>query len=354
MGSKKIKNAFVMSELFVEGQHTPQDIQKFSRSPLFPIAATIYNTVDKALRVGHIEYRASGASELNHIDPDKTDMTAYFCTPEGLTVAKAICRTGQFSFHTTLDVLSSGTSMGSPDLTTTNANYIRAKLSKSSNHPALSSLQACIRSAQTVISHKLRGITDSLVDKFFGNGVSRRPTIEFSSAEATYLADIVMGKATSMDIPPADWQGIEIKYQAHSHRAAKFDSAIEQAREAFDGDKWVFIPEINGGVMLGAIRSDGVQKALDAYRLGNYLPSHESTEHTYANFVIPLKWYPSVEALPEDYKRELDYALVMLKAHRGSEANGEPNLIPVTGYGKLGNWPQIGAFKRDSVMFLPK
>lgn len=354
MGSKKIKNAFVMSELFVEGQHTPQDMQKFSRSPLFPIAATIYNTVDKALRVGRIEYTALSASELDHIDPAKTHMTAYFCTPEGLTVAKAICRTGQFSFHTTYDVLTSGTSMGSADLTTTNANYIRAKLSKSSNHPALSSLQACIRSAQTVISHKLRNITDSLVDTFFGNGVSRRPTIEFSSAEATYLADIVMGKATSMDIPPTDWQEIEIKYQAHSNRAAKFDSAIEQAREAFDGDKWVFIHEINGGVMLGAIRPDGVQKALEAYRLGNYLPSHESTEHTYANFVIPLKWYPSVEALPEDYKRELDYALVMLKAHRGSEANGEPNLIPVTGYGKLGNWPQIGAFKRDSVMFLPK
>lgn len=354
MGSKKIKNAFVMSELFVEGQHTPQDMQKFSRSPLFPIAATIYNTVDKALRVGHIKYTALSASELDHIDPAKTHMTAYLCTPEGLPVAKVTCKTGQFSFHTTYDVLSSGTSMGSPDLTTKSANYIRAKLSKSSDHPALSSLQACIKSAQTVISQKLRNITDSLVDTFFGAGVSHRPTIEFSRAEGTYLADIVMGKATSMDIPPTVWQEIETKYQAHSHKAAKFDSAIEQAREAFDGDKWVFIPEINGGVMLGAIRPDGVHKALEAYQFGNYLPSHESTEHIYADFVIPLKWYPSVEALPEDYKRELDYALVMLKAHRGSEANDEPDLIPVTNYGKLGNWPQIGAFKRDSVIFLPK
>lgn len=347
MGNKRIKNTFVLSELFLEGQHTPQDIQKFSRSPLFSIAATLFNTTDKALRVGHVEYDSQ--PHYNHIDPDKTNMTACLCTTEGLTVAKIACCAGNFSFYTTFDATTS-TSMGNPELTTTNSNYIRSKLSKSSKHPALINLHNAIKAARTVIASKLRHIIDGLTDDFYGGGVSHRPRLDLDEKYITFLADIVMGNKTKESVRPSDWTVFEDAYQKHCQKTTKFDSAIDQVREAFDGDKWVLV-HVNRGVALGAIRYDGVQKVLDAYQSGDWLPACDNSEYNYANFTIPLKWYPSYEAIPEDYKRDVDYALVMLKAHRGAAAEEDNNMIPQV---NRCNWPKIGAFKRDSVMFLPK
>jgi hypothetical protein len=66
--TSKIK--FNIEDLFIEGQHDAATKQKIITCSLFPIAATMYNTAEKQLRIGTVTFNGDGSvGALNLVSP---------------------------------------------------------------------------------------------------------------------------------------------------------------------------------------------------------------------------------------------------------------------------------------------
>ena len=336
MGKAKIK--FNTDDLFLEGQHSFMGKQNFIRSPLFPIVATMYNTTERKIRVGHIVSNQISTSA----DPKETVMSALLTTPEGFMVGKVRCNRGVFDFLATSDGVSAPSS--NVLISSTSANYLKVKLSKNSDHVAASWLRRTSTDAICCISNVIRSITDTAVDRAYGRSVSSRPMVEYDSDITTFLSNVVMGRATMLQMPAEMRQIFESKYRDYTLNNNKFEEAIEKAKSFFDQGKWVLIREVNNGVILGAIIPDGAVAGLDIYKIGNSLPNGEC--HDFARFSVMPKWYSCYDAIPEEYRRELDYALMMLKVHRNADS--------LTPNDERGIWMDIGAANWGKIMILPR
>lgn len=336
MGKARIK--FNTDDLFLEGQHSFMEKQSFLRSPLFPIVATMYNTTDRKIRVGQI---LSNQVSTNG-DPKDTIMYALITTPEGFVVGKIRCNRGTFDYSATSDGVSTPSS--NVLISSTSANYLRAKLSKTSDHVAASWLRRGATEAICCVSNALRSISDSAVDKAYGRSVSNRPMVSYDSSTTTFLSNVVMGKTTMLQMPADMRQIFDMKYREYEESNSKFSEAVEKTKSFFDQGKWVLIRDVNNGVILGAITPDGAVAGLDAYLYGEGLPHGEC--HDFARFSLMPKWYPSYDAIPDEYRRELDYSLMMLRVHINSDT------IPTHEGRSI--WMDIGAANSGKILILPR
>jgi hypothetical protein len=335
VGRTKIK--FSVNDLFLDGQHTPAEKQYLVRSPLFPVMATIYNTTDKAVRIGRL------LCDQSVTDPAQMVMSALITTPEGFVVGKVKYHRGDFQYLSTSDGVSDPVS--SPLITTTSSNYLRAKLGKDSDHVAVRWLRQGVNCATNCVADNIRTVADMAVDKAFGESVSCKPYVEFNSGITTFLSEVAMGAAVMTQMPSDMRQVFEDKYKKYEDRKNKFKASIDKAKSFFDQEKWVLALDINGGVILGAIAPHGAIAALDSYEIDGSLPYAKSG---YANYTMQPKWYPNYEAIPEAYRSQVDYALMMLKVHKNSQ-----NLFPdVGGVNQL--WMDIGASVTSKIVILPK
>jgi hypothetical protein len=217
-------------------------------------------------------------------------------------------------------------------------------LSKGSNHPAFAGLLEAINLAENLFSHRLRGMVDSGVDKMFGRGLMQRPCLETDNVIASFLADVVMGKTTMLQMPAHLRQDFDTSYSAYEASSVKFDKTIDEFKKLFESGMWALSIRPHGEVVLSAISTEGVNTALDAYKSGSKLPSY--TDHNYATYTLNPTWYPSYEAIPEEYRRELDYRLMLLKAHRNSES-----LIPDS---RDAWWFDLSSAKSGNTLILPR
>lgn len=335
MGRTRIK--FNVNDLFLDGQHTPAEKQYLIRSPLFPVVATIYNAADKAVRVGQL------ICDQSVTDPAQMVMSAVITTSEGFVVGKVKYHRGNFQYLSVSDGVSDP---GSSSLISTNSsNYIRAKLSKAADHVASRWLQQGINCATNCVADNIRTVADMAVDKAFGESVSCKPYVEFNSEITTFLSEVAMGAAVMTQMPSDMRQVFEDKYKKYEDRKNKFKASIDKAKSFFDQEKWVLALNVNGGVILGAINPHGAVAALDSYEIDGSLPY---AKDGYADYTVQPKWYPNYEAIPDVYRSEVDYALMMLKVHRNSQ-----NLFPdVGGCNQL--WMDIGASVTGKMLLLPR
>lgn len=330
MGKRKIP--FNTDDMFLDGQHTPQEKQAFVSSRLFAPAVAVYNTTDKRLRVSRITQSGK-------------DTHVVMTTPEGFSVCSLNYNdeNGAYSFRTTTDGDRSFVG-GSRDIYTTSVTYLCSKLSKSSKHPAKSSLDICLAQSPMVVDRAIRHAVDRTVDTIMGTGLVRRPHLTLEASIATFLAEIAMGKTTMQQMSAEMRSSFEAQYADYINKSDKFDGAVDGTKSAFANGMWLFISDINGGVIFGAVNSDGLNGGLDSYKNNDRLPGSE--HHKYASYVMTPKWYPSRDAIPEEYRRELEYSLMLLKVHRKSD-----DLIPNT---SSEVWTEIGAAKYGNIMLLPR
>jgi len=324
----KVKSSFNLDDMFLLAQSTPQERRTFINSNLFPVAVAIYNCTDKRVLVGDI----------------KSSTPIKMVTPSGFTVCRLTRADNEFMVSTTTapdDDLFYGTVLRSK-----NPNYLRSKLTKGSNHPAFTSLMEAVNLAENLFSYKLRGMIDSGVDLMFGRGLMQRPSFEADNLckMASFLADVAMGKTTMLQMPAHLRQEFDTSYSTYEASSIKFDKTIDEFKKMFESGMWVLSIRPHGEVVLSAISTEGVNTALDAYKSGSKLPSY--TDHNYATYTLNPTWYPSYEAVPEEYRRELDYRLILLKAHLNSES-----LIP-----DLPNawWFDLSSAKSGSTLILPR
>lgn len=329
MGRTKVK--FNINDLFLDGQHTPEQKLSFTRSPLFPIVTTIYNTTDRKTRIGKTVL-------------SDTVSSVTITTEEGFVVGRVrhYPGNGQYDYTATSDGVSDPSS--NVLISTTSASYLRAKLSKNSSHVAAAWLRRNAEDARNCITNTIRAVVDSAVDMAYGRSVTERPMIEFDTNIATFLSNVVTGKTTMLQMPADLRQTFEAKYREYEQSSEKFDAAIDKVKSFFDQSKWVLIRNVNGGVILGAISSDGAIAGLDIYRYSDGLPHGET--HDFAPQLMKPTWYPSYDAIPEEYRRELDYSMMMLRVHRNSDTPMPDEERKV--------WMDIGAANWGKILILPR
>lgn len=310
------KTVFNTKDLFIEGQNNTEVQLKFIRSPLFPIAVNAYNRAKAKnldLRVGFIETNSFTGGEI----VSKVNLV----TPLGVPVALISNSNGTYTSisFSTYSSHTENPQSAYRQLSSSNPKYVQSKLSVKSEHDAASAFDTALVSAHNFFDQTLRGIVDSLVDHVSGDRHVMRPLVSSGRLQdeaATFLLKVFAGDCTFAEMPLDMRATLDTQVKEYKLRCLKFDQAIDDSIRFMDGDKWLFMPGMNKGVVLACISPDGIVEALKRYRIKGFLPY--VPDLVYAKMAIAPKWYPSFEAIPDDIREGLQFSMVMLKTHLNS------------------------------------
>lgn len=309
------KTVFNTKDLFIEGQNNTELQLKFIRSPLFPIAVNAYNRAKARnldLRVGFIETNSFAAEVVSKVN---------LVTPLGVPVALISNSNGTYTSisFSTYSSHTENPQSAYRQLSSSNPKYVQSKLSVKSEHEAACAFDTALVSAHNFFDNTLRGIVDSLVDHVSGDRHVMRPVVpsgRLQDEATTFLLKVFAGECTFAEMPLDMRAALDTQVKDYKLRCLKFDQAIDSSIQFMDGDKWLFMPGMNKGVVLACISPDGMVEALKRYRNNGALPFPPSM--VYAKMAIAPKWYPSFEALPDDIREGLQFSMVMLKTHLNS------------------------------------
>lgn len=322
---------FNINDIFLDGQTSQEARLHLINSPLFGILANLYNRSEKAIRVGMVT-RSEATNDLYSVE---------IVSPEGLSVARLTARYGSmYNFGVYTHPLSAGTNPNTL-ISSSNPKYLQTKLGPKSEHEATEIFDTRLVSTKVYVSDLLRTSLDKFIDHTIGISVTSSPKV-FSDRYISngselelcnYLALYYAGDVTQLEMPQNVRNMFDDMYKKYVDKKNKFADALKRSREMFSGEKWVYFHNMNGGVVLGAIRTDAMQVAIDKYSSGQYLPF--ASEFNYAQWDTPLKWYPSHNHIPADIRQQVDLSFLMLKAHRNSE-----EMFPSNGR----FWEEMGCF----------
>lgn len=331
--TKKVK--FDTNNIFFRNQHSQSDKAKFLQSPLFPVFASAYNSTKNAIRVGLFK---------STYDPNRynTQWQVSLVTEHGFSVG-ALSATiyddaGRSSFGFNYPNSALSDLMNDPSnriLTTGNPRYLQSKLAANSNHDAATQLRNGVDRAYNTPAAGIRRLVDSYIDSRYGSTLSSSPTITMGDEVTTCIANIVMGKISLNDLPAKIRNQFDNAYRAYEERKQKFSKAVASAADYVCGDKFLFFPNQNGGVVLAAINGDHIKAALTEYEISGELPS--TVDFNYLKYTLLPEWYPDINSIPDQYRGELEYSLTMLKVNRNS-----PDLIPQRDGYSHRHWADVG------------
>ena len=123
------------------------------------------------------------------------------------------------------------------------------------------------------------------------------------------------------DIPTEDYLKIMEARTLSLQKKQQRENTAKEMKEFFDKDKWLITMNISGGIIVGAISYKPIHAVIDNWveeesHLSHATPEHNGGEHRYAEVIVPLKWYPSLDALPEDMRKDIVSKMVMMDIHR--------------------------------------
>lgn len=325
--AKKVRVVVDSNDIFYEGLHDAATKQRVMKSALWPVAIALYSHCERDIRIGPVHY--TNDEQYNY----------HFLTPSGFTVAALTYHTG------TVQVMSADTPMTtnkpewvnsySTRLSTSNIRYAVSKFAPSSSHDMKGYLSTALTSARTAMNEVMRDSLLNIIRKM-SDGRSGRPSIAIDNHIATSLVCIVAGGEDRSIVPQNHLNEIDALYKNYVKQVEQFKATIDKTKTMFSGDKWVVIPNMLGGVLVGAITPQPMLAGCDLYMRDGSLPG--VTSFSYLDRVVPFKWYKDYEAISEDIRRELDLSLLMLKTHTNS-----PERYPTTqAYFEV--WESIEAF----------
>ena len=334
MGRGKAKVKFDVRDLLFPEQHINEQeaAQSLIKSRVFGIIAQIYSESDKFLRVGKIVKGSAGeAVNVEMVSP----LGFLGCR---VSETAPIGHGGKVNFYLPFSPLSNEATQN--HLATANPRYLQSKIRPQVDHPVSSSLLAKISNARDAIPDRLRSMLDQMIDKMFGESICSAPKFDVTKVKdstSTFMARYMAGEVALAEMSSDVRTNFEEVYGKYLEKRGKFSEVIQKGKDFVDGEKWVYIPGVNGGVVLGAISPEPMLAALDRYTKGDPLPDLAHGDYKMVE-TIPFKWYKSFENIPDEYRRGLEYSLVMLKTHQGSQKMlPEPEII-----GKF--WHEMGCY----------
>lgn len=327
-----------LKDLFLDGALTEDQQRAVMKSELWPIFVATYSGTDRNIRVCRYEDKREATTSNGFFE------RITFSTKEGFN-----CGMVRKDMPTEDD--SNGdyvigryqTLVGEPSesylnniLRTKSLRYAISKLQKG-EHVTRTALRDTALGVASHLSDRLRGIVDRACDQEYGEAMSSRPYCEMSKKIQTVLAELFMKDVEAHQIPDAVVSELTGLYKNYSKQREKFAAAMDTASEMFNGKKYILFTNVRDGVIVGRISGVPVQAAIDQYRDGFLPRASEFSYYVEDPTDMPLKWYPSMDAIPEDDRKQIDIQLVMLKAHTGSNSLMPDNRT------QSGVYPLLGA-----------
>lgn len=307
--SKSIK--FNVHDIFMEGQNTVENRNLFVSSPLFPVFVALYNRAAGRVKVGLLKTRQAAGGK-NYI----TEVP--IVSQIGLKIASINNSNSTYDGLSFVVMWQPFQKHGIGMLNTTNPKYMQSRLSAKSRHDAAIDFDNRLGATLNAIDYAIKSMVGTAIDKKFGRNISSAPAFgryaDLSSSLVTFLARYFVGEVGQSELDSNNRTEFERLFNEYCANREKFKVSLADTRDMLSTEKWVYITDANGGVILGAIRPEPLCAAVDQYMLSGSLPMD-------ANYVaesVPFKWYPSFDDIPEDYRKSLTFSMVMLKAHTGS------------------------------------
>lgn len=313
---KKIK--FNVSDIFMEGQNTVADRNLFVTSPLFGIFAALYNRSGGKVKVGKIEtklfYPSSG--QVTFVE------RVYVVNKWGLQVCNIYNSSVDYDcivFNTNHSPINNENFV-SVAMQTSNPKYLQNKLSPSSRHDAGDRFDASLRRAEHFFNDSVRSTMVKALDEKFGK-FSDRDNLFFRrhlpDSVVNFLSKYFMGDVQQSEMPSADRNLFDAVYKKYSETLVRFREAMKETYDMAATEKWLYVTNVNGGVVLGAIRPEPMCAALDTLPSGvTSLP--DDGRFNYIQETLPIQWYPDYKNIPEDIRQQLEFSMVMLRTHVGA------------------------------------
>lgn len=312
--SKKTK--FNVQDIFLEGQNTVANRNMFVASPLFSVFASLYNRSEGQVKVGLIKTMKSVQTGAEFI------CEVSVVTHMGFPIASLENQDKDYnslSFSVHHSVLGDY-NFNSARLRTTNPKYLQNRLSRNSTHDAAQSFDSRLSRAKTIINEVVRRMVDHSIDKKFGSNLSGAPMFDSRGisppALITFLARHFMGEVQSTQMTQSQRHEFTNMFNKYAEAREKFRVALKDTAEMVSTEKWIYITNLNGGVLLGAIRPEPMSVALERYMSEGELPGEGA--FNYVQETVPFKWYPSFDHIPDEHRQQLEFSMVMLKAHTNS------------------------------------
>lgn len=317
--SRSVKVKFNVEDILFREQHEPEFnkvVQAIKTSPLFPTIVTIYNQAPEMVRVGSIS-RDGISGNVTCVN---------IVSPIGLGICK-LHMSGEIGNGGTVGISTGWSefshSMDHHLLSTTNPRYLQSKVKikqDRSGHAASEGLANAINDSRLALSTKIRWVIDSMIDTNVGRRIGGSPSFTFRELDEktnTFIARVIASDATLAEMSSQMRQNFDNEYKKYVERRSKFSEAVMKGKDFLEGEKWMYFPDLNGGVTLGAISPEPMVASLDRYLNDGQLPS--TRDYNYAQETVPFKWYKSFDHIPDELRAGLEYSLAMLKAHRGSD-----------------------------------
>jgi hypothetical protein len=338
---KRVK--FNVQDIFLDGQNTVADRTLFVSSPLFPAFASLYNRSEGKVRVGLLGVTDAADGRYVNMVPVVNDL--------GLLVGN-IFNQGRTSYNTVgFEVVHDPFE---PDFTSArirsgNPKYLQHKLSPTSGHEVADSFDTALNNSKNAMNSLIyRMIYRSVENK--GDASSAPVFDKRNSADdnmITFLAAFFAGEVGREEMPSNHRTEFEDMYRKYTAAREKFKSALKDTYDMVATEKWVYLDKLNGGVLLGAIRPEPMCAALDQLMKHGHLPY--GSGFSYIQEAVPFKWYPSYEHIPEDLRQQLDFSMVMLKAHNNGTM---PSDSGESFFYELGCWHRKRGYERTPSVYV--
>ena len=305
--AKKIKEQVDLSDMFYDGVHDDASKAKVMRSPLWPLAVAVY-AYFKPLRLGPVCHSGT-EGELFH-----------FLTESGLPV---VCLNRGTDGDIRVMTADRGVHGWAVDKTlpytsvlkSNNIRYVIAKLKPNAHHDVKGCLHRAIERASVAMPELMSKLLDDVVDNLANDRMSK-PKVEMPSHLPAVLMRIVIEGKSKDSIAPSQLRELTTAYSDYMAMNDRFEAAVNRGADMFNGDKWVAMNRVLGGVIVGAVSSKPLLAAYDIYKEKGGFPS--SSSHNYIESVVPFKWYKNIESMPQDIRSEFELSAVMLRAHTNS------------------------------------
>lgn len=326
---KRIK--FNVHDIFMDSQNTVSDRNIFVSSPLFGVFAAAYNRSEGKVKVGQLQMKTASNNVryvgsvpiVSRLGMSIGSIDNYSDDSYGSVGFEA--HASPFDDHFVSKRVRSG-----------NVKYIQSKLSRGSTHDIANSFDTALDRSEKAIGVNLRHmILNSIGDKAESSEV---PVFDRRNGAddhlITFLARYFTGEVERAELKPSLQQEFDSLFKKYTEKRDKFKAALKSAYDMVSTEKWFYVTNINGGVLLGGISSLPMCAALDAFVRENELPW--PSEFNYVQETVPFRWYPSHERIPDELRQQLDFSIAMLKAHRNTA-----EALPRSGRGffhDLGCW----------------
>lgn len=324
-----------MKDYFLENLHDETSKRDVMVSPLWPVAVACINQTNGGLVVGDV-YKFDNGRDIMSLSLVTPDGFQVGCVHRDDTESDSLHRFGAFSspFRASTtpwhDVFDNVKSKKIP--------YIIRKLKTAGTEP-YNALHNAHANARTAVNKLLR----DLADKVVGETKARRPyrIVELDEAPIIDLLRYYKNEIGADQITGQSRHSLEKAYEKYKGHINEAREGYEESLQFFDKDKWVVFNRINRrarGVIIGAVGRQPLLNSLALYKQNGSFP--DSHAYSYLDMIVPFKWYPSVDEIPEDIRRDVEMQLTMAKVNLNLEGhdllNVERQSVPVKVIPELG------------------